>query len=204
MVISRSSKNSKNSKPMPELYSSELRIPKERVAIVVGKKGTTKRALEKTTKTKISITHEGEVIISGTDNVQIYITSLVVKAIGRGFNPEIASMLLDEQNTMEIISTSDISKRAKKNIERIRSRLIGRQGKARRMLETLTNTHISVYGKTTTIIGSVYDVLLAKHAVEKLIKGAPHGNVYRYIESQKSTTFISNYQKPHTNVKEKG
>ncbi len=171
--------------PMQEIYSSELRIPKERVAVLVGKKGTTKKALERKTHTKIAATREGEIMVSSEDNIQNYTVSLVIKAIGRGFNPEIATLLLDEQNTMEIVSITDMSKKTKKNLDRIRSRLIGKQGKARMMLETLTNTNISIYGKTVAIIGPIYDVLIAKHAVEKLVKGAPHGNVYRYIESQK-------------------
>ncbi len=80
---------------------------------------------------------------------------------------------------------SAFSRKSEKNLIRIRARLIGKEGKARMMLETLTNTHISIHGKTAAIIGEVYDVLLAKHAVERLLQGAPHGNVYKYIESQK-------------------
>lgn len=170
---------------MQEIYSLELRIPKERVAILVGRKGITKKTLERKTHTKIAVTREGEIIISGEDNIQNYTVSLVIKAIGRGFNPEIAALLLDEQNAMEIVFITDMSKKTKKNLDRIRSRLIGKEGKARMMLETLTNTNISIYGKTVSIIGQIYDVLIAKHAVEKLVKGAPHGNAYKYIESQK-------------------
>ena len=164
-----------------------MRIPKERVAVVIGKKGSTKRLLERKTKTKISISKEGDVIISGQDNINLYVTSLVVKAIGRGFNPDFALLLTDENNTLEIIPIEDFSKKSKKGMMRIKARLIGKEGKARYMLEVLTNTHISIYGKTAAIIGEIYDVLLAKQAVEKLLKGAPHGNVYRYIETQKRT-----------------
>lgn len=172
---------------MTEIYATELRIPKERVAIVIGRKGETKRFLQEKTSTNIKVSKEGDVIISSEDNINNYLTSIVIKAIGRGFNPQIALLLLDEQNAMEIISISDFSKKSEKNLIRIRARLIGKEGKARMMLETLTNTHISIYGKTAAIIGAIYDVLLAKHAVERLLQGAPHGNVYAYIESQKKS-----------------
>jgi ribosomal RNA assembly protein len=170
---------------MTEIYATELRVPKERVAVVIGKKGEAKKYLEAKTSTRIRVSKEGDVTISSSDNMNNYLASLVIKAIGRGFNPEIALLLLNEQNSMEIISMSEFSRKSEKNLIRIRARLIGKEGKARMMLETLTNTHISVYGKTASIIGAVYDVLLAKHAVERLLQGAPHGNVYKYIESQK-------------------
>ena len=175
---------------MSEIYSAELRIPKERVAILIGKKGSTKRSIEKKSKTKITVSKEGDVIIYSPDNINNYTTSNVVRAIGRGFNPDIALLLLDENNTLEIIPMNEFTRKTKKDMIRVKARLIGRQGKARMMLEILTNTHISVYGKTTAIIGQVYDVLLAKHAVEKLFQGSPHGNVYKYIDSQKKSQYL--------------
>ena len=36
-------------------YSNELKIPKERVAILIGKKGEAKKELEERTKTKIIV-----------------------------------------------------------------------------------------------------------------------------------------------------
>ena len=55
------------------------------------------------------------------------------------------------------------------------------------MLESLTDSHISIYGKTVAIIGGVTDVIVAKQAIEKLLKGSPHGNVYRFISLQRKS-----------------
>ena len=61
---------------------------------------------------------------------------------------------------------------------RIRSRLIGTGGKAKRNVERLTNTRITIYGKTISIIGNYEDIDRAREAIGKLMSGSPHGNVY--------------------------
>ena len=101
----------------------------------------------------------------------------IIRAIGRGFSPENAMELLDEEKTLYIIHLSDNAR----SLKRIRSRLIGTGGKARRNIERFTHTKISVYGKTVSIIGSYEDVEKAKGAVEKLISGVSHRSVYKDI-----------------------
>ena len=98
-------------------------------------------------------------------------------------------MLLDESFGFELVSIKQFS-RNEKDLLRIRSRIIGTNGKARKMLETLTETFISVYGKTVAIIGKAEKIDLAKRAIEKLLGGAPHGNVYQFIEIQKKSDLI--------------
>ena len=166
--------------------SEELKIPKERIAVLIGEKGATKRKIQKLTETKITISSkEGDVVIDGEDSYKLFITQNIVKAIARGFNPNIALKLLKEDYTFDMISIQDFAGKSKKQEERIKSRVIGKEGKARRTLENMTNTHISVYGKTVGIIGSLEDVHLAKKALDKLLNGSPHSNVYKYIEREK-------------------
>ena len=108
----------------------------------------------------------------------------VIKAVGRGFNPDIALKLLNEDYSFEIINIEEFA-RNKKDLIRIRSRLIGREGKARGYIESLTNTKIEVYGKTLGIIGKIDSVIIARQGIINLIHGSKHGNVYAYIEKQK-------------------
>ena len=167
------------------MYSYELRIPKERIAVVIGKKGFVKRQLEKLTKTKIEIdSGEGRITISG-ESLDVYNARLVIQAVARGFNPMIASCLCNEENCLEVINIKDFSGKSKKKMARLKSRVIGSKGKAWLSIENITNTHISVYGKTVCIIGKVKDVLIAREAVESLLKGAPHGPVYHWLEDKK-------------------
>ena len=166
------------------MYWEELKIPKERIAVLIGKKGETKRGLERKTKTKIQASKEGEVKLSAEESFHTFIAMSVVKAIGRGFNPDIAVLLVRDNYHLEIIDLRDFAKDSKKKMQRIRGRLIGTEGTAWKMLERLTNTHIAVQGRTASIIGLTEEVHIARQAIEKLVGGSPHSNVYSFIETQ--------------------
>lgn len=161
----------------------ELKIPQARVAVLIGEKGKTKKALEKKLKIKLKIGDEGDVVLSG-DELDTYLSERIIKAIGRGFNPEVALSLTDEENALEIIDIKDFSGKSKKKLIRIKARVIGTDGKARKLIEKITDTEIVVYGKTVAIIGKIDNVFIARVAVEKLLGGSPHGHVYRYIEEE--------------------
>lgn len=160
-----------------------IKIPKDRVGVLIGKKGEIKRLIEKKTETKLIIDKEGGVIIEG-EGVNIYNANIIIKAIGRGFNPETALTLLDEEINIEIINIKDFTGKSEKKFYRLKSRLIGTQGKARKVIENLTNTEISIYGKTIAVIGKIENVSIAKRGTEILLRGAPHGNAYKYIERE--------------------
>lgn len=167
------------------MYQEELKIPGERVAVLIGKKGENKSLLEKKLKVKLKISQEGDVLILGGDSLKVYTCKLVIQAIGRGFSPEVSLNLLNENCCLEIIDISNYCGKSKNKQIRVKSRLIGTKGKAKKMIERLTNTDICIYGKTVSVIGETEKVLLAKKALEQLIQGSKHGNVYAFIEKQK-------------------
>ena len=68
-------------------------------------------------------------------------------------------------------------------MERIKGRIIGDGGKARVNMENLSNTNITVYGKTVSVIGEPIQLKLAIDAIESLLSGSMHGHVYKKIES---------------------
>lgn len=168
-----------------------LRIPKERVAVVIGKKGQTKKEIEERTKTKIEVDSEtGEVFITATkdtrDPLAVWKARDVIQAIGRGFSPERAFRLFNEGETLEVINLTDIIIGNDKNaLPRVRGRIIGRKGRTREIIEEMSGADVSVYGKTVAIIGNPIQVEVAKTAIEKLAKGSPHGVVYKYLERRK-------------------
>ena len=94
--------------------------------------------------------------------------------IGRGFSHDVALELLDDENTLYMIELP--------GGERIKARLIGTRGKAKRRVETDTDTRISIYGKTVSIIGTHNAVHVARRVIERLIQGAPHRNAYRLMK----------------------
>lgn len=163
----------------------EVKIPKERIAVLIGEKGTTKKKIQDETKTKITISSEdGDVRIEGEDALKVITTKNIVKAVGRGFNPDIALKLINEEFILDIINIQDFSGKSKKAAERLKARVIGTEGKAKRMLEKMTNTEVQVYGKTVAIIGKQEDVYLARRGVEIILNGAPHNNAYYWIQNQ--------------------
>ncbi len=165
---------------------TEIKIPKARVAVLLGVKGRTKRKIEKLTNTKLKVnSKEGEVEISG-EPFEVYQTELIVKAIARGFNPEIALTLLDEENCFELIDMKIFSGKSEKRLSRIKARLIGEKGRCRRTIEDIADVRISIYGKTAGIIGRIENVHLARIAVQDILRGAPHGPVYKKLEERVS------------------
>jgi len=162
----------------------EIKIPKERIAVLIGTKGETKRLIEKKTNTKLTInSEEGDVIIDSENNVDAYNTQEIIKAIGRGFNPEIALILTKDNKSFEIINMEEYAK-TKNHTIRIKARIIGREGKIRKFIEHSTDTNISIYGKTVSIIGDMENVAAARKAVSDILSGSPHGPVFKWLEQK--------------------
>jgi len=109
----------------------------------------------------------------------------MVKAIGRGFNPGIALKLIDDEVMLEIINLPDYVGKSKKAILRQKGRIIGKDGKTRNIITEMTGTHVSIYGKTVSIIGDMEHLQIAKEAVEMILDGARHKTVYSFLERKK-------------------
>jgi len=170
-----------------DIVITKIFIPKDRVGVLIGKKGDTKRKIEQGLSVKIEVnSSSGEVILkTRNDNADALIrATMIVKAIGRGFSPENALLLLNDDYTMVIIDLSTYAT-TKNALNRIRGRIIGRKGKARLLIEELTDTKISVYGKTVSIIGPWEKVSLAEQAIRKLAEGARHATVFDWLYEQK-------------------
>lgn len=165
--------------------SYELMIPQERIAVLIGKEGETKKLIEEQTHCKLNVSAEGEVTITGEDGLALYTCKEVVKAVARGFNPKIALILTKPDYTLEIIDIKDIAGKSKNDVQRLKGRVIGKSGKSREELERLTDTYISIYGKTIGIIGEVDQVVIARQGIAKLLEGAMHSTVYRFLEKKK-------------------
>ncbi|RLG37897.1 MAG: RNA-processing protein [Candidatus Alkanophagales archaeon] len=161
-----------------------VRIPQDRIGVLIGKGGSTKAELESRTSSRIEVdSRDGSVVIRTRDPLMALRVVDVVRAIARGFSPEKAFALLDDDaRILDIISLSYLSENA---LRRVKGRIIGRGGRTRQHIEELTGTKISVYGKTTSIIGYPEQVRVARAAVEMLVNGTPHGAVYSYLERKR-------------------
>ncbi|MDD2678444.1 MAG: KH domain-containing protein [Candidatus Nanoarchaeia archaeon] len=161
----------------------EIKVPQDRVAVLIGKNGSVKKAFEKEFKVKIDISSEGLVLIKGNDSLKVWDCEKSIKAIARGFNPEIAILLKNEEYDFELISITDFAK-SKNDFDRLRGRVIGREGASKELIEKKTETYIIIYGKTVGIIGKHGMIELAVKGVEMLLNGARHATVFNYLDKE--------------------
>ena len=166
--------------------SSRLKIPKSRIGVLIGKNGETKSEIESLAEVKIQVDSEdGSIIIHATpktmDPTYVWKARDIIKAIGRGFSADKAFYLIDDNIFLETIELAG----SRNNIKRLKSRLIGEKGKARKMIENGTDTYISIFGSRISIIGELVEVRSAKDVIEMLIKGSKHGTVYRLLEHKR-------------------
>ncbi len=166
-----------------------LKIPKNRIGVLIGKKGSTKKKIEDESGAILDIDSKTGLIEIDVSDIDDPILSLkvedVVKAIGRGFNPEKALDILEEEVSFFLLDIRDWVGKNTNAVRRMRSRVIGRDGRTREIIEELTETHISVMGNTIGIIGTSFRLNLARRAIEMLLEGRKHATVYRYLEESR-------------------
>jgi len=158
-----------------------VKIPQERVSILIGEEGATKKRLEERTKCRINIA-DSEVSVDG-DSLEEWVAKDVVHAIGRGFNPEKAMHLLKDGYVFDMVDITEFASTPNSR-ERLKGRIIGEAGRTRKFIERTTGAMLSVYGKTVGIIGPYDSVELAKEAVGMLLSGSRHGSVYKVLEKK--------------------
>jgi ribosomal RNA assembly protein len=168
-----------------------IRIPEERVKILIGKNGKTKKMLEKRCRIRLKI-EDGDIVISG-EPTDIFFASDVIKAIGRGFEPRKALLLLKDEYMFYLIPLREVVS-SDKAITRLKGRIIGEKGSIRLRIEEATESFISVYGSTIAIIAKVDTIEYAKEAVSMIISGARHSSVLAYLSKAKKEIMDSKFR----------
>ena len=173
-------------------FEKLIRIPNDRIAVLIGKSGNVKSKIETMCSVCLEIDGDtGEVFIKSqgdVEKIQPFKAMEIVTAIGRGFSPENAMILLDGENTLHVIDLREFAGKSNANVERIKGRIIGEGGRARRNMENLSGTHISVYGRTVSIIGDASKLRLTVDAISSISSGSMHGAVYDKLESANRRT----------------
>jgi len=165
-----------------------VKIPKERVGILIGEEGKAKQYIEDRLNVKIDVDGEGSVTIKLTEKASdpsmLLKAKDVVTAIGRGFSPEATYRLI--RNEDEIFDMRQVFGRSESDIKRVKGRLIGTEGKTRKLIEELTEASVVVYGHTIGFIGSFTQVEAARHAAQMIIEGCQHQTVYRFLQRKRT------------------
>ena len=168
-----------------------IKIPGDRIGALVGPDGKVKAAIEKKLSVSLQVDSQGGTVqitlpATAEDPTVLFRAKEVVTAIGRGFAPDHAFRLLDDDEIVfEVIDLREIVGRSPSDLKRLKGRVIGKEGKTRRIIEELSEANISVYGHTISIIGYPDQAAIAREAVRMLIRGSLHGTVYRFLHKKR-------------------
>tara|TARA_Y100001970_G_scaffold53658_1_gene67956 strand:+ start:32444 stop:33172 length:729 start_codon:yes stop_codon:yes gene_type:complete len=166
------------------------RIPKDRIAVLIGKGGRTRKMIEKACGAEIEVdSTTGDVSADwGSEKVDLIIRMKmpdVIRAIGRGLAPKRAVKLLDDDVFLRMYDIREWVGRQPNQTRRMRSRLIGRNGRIRSLIEEITDTEMAIYGSTVLVIGDEDGLALATPAIENILNGAEHGTVLHGLEQDR-------------------
>jgi len=168
-----------------------VRIPKERVGVLIGPDGKVKQRIEEKFIVELQIESESggvTIVLSqkANDPSMLFKAKDTVTAIGRGFSPEHAFRLLhNEDDIFDYIDLRAVFGRSESDIKRVKGRVIGANGKTRKLIEELTDASVVVYGHTIGFIGTFEQVDVARNAVQMLINGSQHQTVYKYLQRKR-------------------
>ena len=169
-----------------------VRIPRERIGVLVGPDGKVKQRIEEKFAVELEIESESggvTIVLSekAPDPSVLFKAKDTVTAIGRGFSPEHAFRLLrNEEDIFDFIDLRVVFGRSESDIKRVKGRVIGANGKTRKLIEELTDANMVVYGHTIGFIGTFEQVDVARNAVQMLIDGSQHHTVYKYLQRKRS------------------
>jgi ribosomal RNA assembly protein len=159
-------------------------IPDDRIGVLIGEGGETMREIESSAEVRLDIDSEtGSVKVETVGDPLVGLKGPdIVKAIGRGFAPEEAMRLLEDDMQLFEVVDIEAATRNKKDLRRKKGRLIGEDGRTRELMEELSGADVVIYGTTLGIIGAPEQVDAVRSAAEMILDGAPHGAVYSFLE----------------------
>ena len=170
------------------IFSKTVLVPNDRIGVIIGKKGSTKRAIEESCGVSIAVNGKtGEVNIQTASDdiqkVQPFKATNIILAMARGFSVSNAMLLLDDTYRLHVLYLQEYVGKSSGALERIRGRIIGERGRARRNLEHLGRSRISVYGKTVSIISKEHKMRTVISAVHTILSGSMHTTAYSKLEA---------------------
>ncbi len=150
-----------------------VRIPEDRIPVIIGKNGCVKRRIEKLTETEIEVSDV--VKITGEDPINLLKAKDMSTAIGRGFSQKEIERLADDDCELHVISLQGESLKKR---TRMIGRIIGNDGRTKKIIEKETGVSIAIKGKTVSVIGTREEIAPAEEALAELLGGKTHGHAY--------------------------
>ena len=149
----------------------------------------------------IKIANRGrEIIIHGPAENE-YIAERVAEALDFGFPFSVALLIKEQDFMLEILNIKNYTKR--KDLERVRARIIGKDGKTLKTLNSLTKCFFEIKDNQVGIIGDPEYMRVATDAMIFLIQGSKQANVYTFLEQHQIKPVIDLGLKPVKKPKRK-
>jgi len=158
----------------------------ERIGVLIGKEGANKALLEKTFNVVLHVDSKSSMVYispaEGATPFEVLRAKQAVEAISLGFSLEDALGLSDESWCFEVVDLSEVA-RNEGDLWRVKARIIGEGGKAKKNVEAMARVRIVVGDKVVGILGECENVEIARRAIQMLIRGRTHGAVYGYLRA---------------------
>lgn len=167
-----------------------IRIPQDRIGVVIGPSGETRKMLSERSGLPISVDSEANEVsfddkVPGADPLMVLKMRDIIRALGRGFSPEHAMRLFSDDVYFELLDIHDYVGKNKSRMRQVAARIIGTDGKTRRIIQEQTGCDLAIYGHTVGIVGELEQLANAKKACDMILRGAEHASVYGFLESKR-------------------
>jgi len=131
-------------------------------------------------KLNIKISNRGKEVQIHGEPEEEYIAEKVIDALNFGFPFSVAISIKEENLEFEILNIKNYTTR--KDLERVRARIIGKGGKTLKTLNQLTKCNFEIKDNQVGIIGLPEYIENAQESVISIIKGSKQSNVYSNLE----------------------
>jgi len=132
---------------------------------------------------EVKLTNRGKIIFVDGEPAKEFTAVEVLQAINAGFSGDRALELKQDNFMLQTVHIKDITKR--NDLERVRGRVIGTDGRTLKTLQNLTNCDLAMNGNEIGIIGPALEMEDAVQSVTSLINGSKQGHVYGRLERQR-------------------
>lgn len=171
-----------------EVSQQFIKVPGERIGVLIGRKGAVIGKIKQECRVNVDVESESGNVIVRYDSSSLiegnpFKALEIISAIARGFSPDRAFKLLDEDVVFQLLDIRDYVGNSQSSMNRLKGRIIGERGKSRRTIEELSGADVSVYGHTVGVIGIFEAIKVAVEAIVLLSKGSSHRSVYAMLQN---------------------
>lgn len=133
-------------------------------------------------KLKVHFTFNKSSVAFKGKELHEFLTERIIKALEFGFDIEDAMLLVEEDYILKFVNIKEHTHR--RNLKDVRARVIGRKGKTIKTIENLSDCKMAVKDNKVGLIVNQEFLDITIQALESLIQGSKHGNIYSYLEKQ--------------------